>query len=40
MREVEQRESQTEILADATWLLALIVTFIVIAFGEFMLVEK
>ena len=40
MREVEQRESQTELFAGVTWLLALIATFIVIAFGEFVLVEK
>ena len=40
MREVEQRESQTEMFAGVTWILALIATFIVILFGEFMLVEK
>ncbi|HUI90549.1 MAG TPA: hypothetical protein VLX61_17665 [Anaerolineales bacterium] len=40
MREVEQREDQTELLAGATWLLALIATFSVIAFGEFVLVQK
>lgn len=40
MREVEQRESQTEMIAGVTWILALIVTFIVIAFGEFALVDK
>jgi len=40
MREVEQRESQTELFAGITWLLAVSATFIVIAFGEFVLVEK
>jgi len=40
MREVEQRESQTEMFAGVTWILALIATFIVIAFGEFALAEK
>ncbi|HEY9153336.1 MAG TPA: hypothetical protein VIN60_10655 [Anaerolineales bacterium] len=40
MREVEQRESQTELLAGVTWLLALVATFIVIMFGEFILAEK
>ena len=40
MREVEQRESQTELLAGATWILALIATLVVIAFGEFVLAEK
>ncbi|MGA7192456.1 MAG: hypothetical protein WBW94_02420 [Anaerolineales bacterium] len=40
MREVEQRESQTELLAGVTWILALIATFIVITFGEFMLSAK
>ena len=40
MREVEQRESQTELLAGVAWLLALIATLIVIAFGEFVLAEK
>jgi hypothetical protein len=40
MRDVEQRESQTEMFAGVTWILALIVTFIVIAFSEFVLVEK
>jgi hypothetical protein len=40
MREVEQRETQTELLAGATWLLALIATLGVIVFGEFVLVEK
>ena len=40
IREVEQRESQTEMFAGVTWILTLIATFIVIAFGEFMLAEK
>ena len=40
MREVEQRESQTEMFAGVTWILALIATFIMIAFGEFVLAEK
>jgi hypothetical protein len=40
MREVEQRESQTELLAGVTGLLALIATLIVIMFGEFVLAEK
>ena len=40
MREVEQRESQTEMFVGVTWILALIATFIVIAFGEFVLAEK
>jgi len=40
MREVEQRESQTELLAGITWILALAATLIVIAFGEFVLAEK
>lgn len=39
MREVEQRESQTEMFAGLTWLLALIATFVVIAFGEWVLAE-
>jgi hypothetical protein len=40
MREVEQRESQTELLAGVTWILALVATLIMIAFGEFVLAEK
>jgi len=40
MREVEQRESQTELLAGVTWILALIVTLVAITFGEFALAEK
>jgi energy-converting hydrogenase Eha subunit F len=40
MREVEKRESQTELYAGLTGLLALIATFIVIALGEFLLPEK
>ena len=40
MREVEVREAQVEMFAGVTWVLALIATFIVIAFGEFFLAEK
>jgi hypothetical protein len=40
MSEVEDRESQTTMFAGATWILALVATFIVIAFGEFFLSEK
>jgi hypothetical protein len=40
MREVEQRESQTEMFAGVTWALTLIATFFVIAFGEIFLSEK
>ena len=40
MREIEQRESQTELLAGITWFLALIATLVVIAFGEIFLSEK
>ncbi len=40
MREVEQRESQTEMFAGVTWALTLIATFLVIAFGEIFLSEK
>lgn len=40
MRDVEQRESQTELFAGVTLILALVATFIVIAFGEFVLAEK
>ena len=40
MREVEKRESQTEMYAGVIGLLALIATFIVIALSEFLLVEK
>ena len=40
MREVEQRESQTEMFAGLAWILSLIATFIVIAFGEFVLTSK
>ena len=40
MREVEQGESQAERFAGVTLLLALIVTFIVIALGEFVLAKK
>ena len=40
MREVEKRESQTEMYAGVIGLLALIATFIVIALSEFLLAEK
>jgi len=40
LREVEVRESQVSIFAGVTWILALIATFIVIAFGEYALGEK
>jgi hypothetical protein len=40
MREVEQRESQTELLAVVTWILALALTLIVVAFGESVLAGK
>ncbi len=40
MREVEGRESRTERFAGATWLLTLIATFIVIAFGELFLTDR
>jgi hypothetical protein len=40
MREVEQRESQTEMFAGMTWILAMIAAFVVIAFGEYFLSEK
>jgi hypothetical protein len=40
MREVEKRESQTEMFAGLTGLLALIATFVVIALGEIFLAEK
>lgn len=40
MREVENREMQTEQFAGLTWALALIATFVVIAFGEMALSEK
>jgi len=40
LREIEKRESQTEIFAGLTGLLALIATFLAVAFGEFLLAEK
>ncbi len=40
MREVEIRESQTGMFAGLAGLLALIVTFVVIALGEFLMAEK
>jgi hypothetical protein len=40
LREVEVREAQVSMFAGVTWILALIATFIVIAFGEYVLGEK
>ena len=40
MREVEVRESQVGTFAGITWILALIGTFIAIAFGEYFLTDK
>lgn len=40
MREVEIREAQTSTFAGVTWLLAMIATLTVVAFGEFFLSEK
>jgi len=40
MREVEQRESQTGRFTAVTWILALVLTFIMVAFGEFVLAGK
>ena len=40
MREVEQRESQVSTFAGLTWILAMLGTFAVIAFGEFFLTER
>ena len=40
LREVEVRESQVTTFAGATWLLALLASLFVIAFGEFALAEK
>jgi energy-converting hydrogenase Eha subunit F len=40
MREVEKRESLTEMYAGLTGLLALIATFVLIALGEFILTDK
>jgi hypothetical protein len=39
LREVEVRESQVAIFAAITWILAMIATLVVIAFGEFFLKE-
>ncbi len=40
LREVEKRESMTEVYAAATWVLTLIATFIAIAFGEFLITGR
>lgn len=40
LREVEARESQLTTFVSITWLLALIATLVVIAFGEFFLKDK
>ena len=40
MREVEMREAQTTAFAGTTWILGMIATLIVIAFGEFFLKDK
>jgi len=40
LREVEMREAQVSQFAGITWLLALFATFIVIAFGEWLLPER
>ena len=40
LRELEAREAQTTMFAGVTWVLALIATFLVVAFGEFFLGEK
>ena len=40
LREVEVREAQVSLYAGLTWVLALVATLIVIAFGEFFLAEK
>ena len=40
MREVEAREAQTSLFAGITWVLAMLATLIVIAFGEFVLRER
>lgn len=40
MREAEQRESQMSAFAGLTWILAMMGTLAVIAFGEFFLTEK
>jgi hypothetical protein len=40
LREVEIREMQVTQLAGLTWILAIIATLVVIAFGEYFLIEK
>jgi len=40
LREVEAREAQVSGFAGTTWILAMIATFIVIAFGEYFLVSE
>jgi hypothetical protein len=40
LSEVEDRELQTSLFAGTTWILALIATFIVTAFGEYFLVNE
>ena len=40
LREVEVREAQVSLYAGLTWVLALVATLIVIAFGEIFLAEK
>jgi hypothetical protein len=40
LSEVEDREAQTTMFTGVTWILTLVATFIVIAFGEFFLSEK
>ena len=40
LREVEAREGQVSGFAGTTWILAMIATFIVIAFGEYVLVSE
>lgn len=40
LREVEIRESQLTTFAGITWILALVATLVVIAFGEYFLAEK
>jgi hypothetical protein len=40
MREVEQREAQVSTFAGITWVLAMLGTLAVIAFGEFFLTER
>jgi hypothetical protein len=40
MREVEAREAQTTLFAGLTWVLALVATLVVIAFGELFLTDR